>query len=434
MSKPATKSHDFELIDEAEAATARLDSEALETAWRTLERIAPVLVEKARDWPPEAAVRAVIAVQEWLVRTGDHASRERHLLWALDVAERTHLRAAEIRRALVRCAFMRGEFARARQWIEHARREGDDSGALDRLRLHVAIRTGGYEEAEAILERLVPIESMRAWDALHRALLATKLGHYADAEATLAALRREAERQARRLTLGHIDLFSSELAVAQGRHEEVLALVDSCAARLEVLAAEPFPTIMAARRANALFGLGRIDEARKNAAWAWDTANRLGLAEPALEAAVVLLLLARHDGRSDDVEVEQVRRWLPVAARATVVTRAEKLLRDRRRGLQIDASGAAFEIDGVRTDLRRRRALGRILAALAASNGRPLGIDELFEAGWPAERIHPESVRRRVYTAIWSLRRAGLGPWLAHVADGYTLEGAWTRQPPTNGR
>ena len=45
----------------------------------------------------------------------------------------------------------------------------------------------------------------------------------------------------------------------------------------------------------------------------------------------------------------------------------------------------------------------------------------LLEAGWPGERMSPESGARRVYVTINRLRKLGLGELLLTTGDGYAL-------------
>jgi len=85
--------------------------------------------------------------------------------------------------------------------------------------------------------------------------------------------------------------------------------------------------------------------------------------------------------------------------------------------------GRWFQFDGRTADLRRRGSLRRILAALGASHDAREALDVLAlqQAGWPNERMRPESGRNRVYTAISTLRREGLKGILERLDDGYRL-------------
>ena len=95
--------------------------------------------------------------------------------------------------------------------------------------------------------------------------------------------------------------------------------------------------------------------------------------------------------------------------------------------LAISASARAFCVpDGEPVDLSTRKAPRRILAALADHRERYPGLasslEELLEAGWPGEKLLPEAGATRVYTAIATLRRMGLKPYLIRGDDGYLLD------------
>jgi hypothetical protein len=81
--------------------------------------------------------------------------------------------------------------------------------------------------------------------------------------------------------------------------------------------------------------------------------------------------------------------------------------------------------EGEVVDLSTRRALRLLLVRLASSRlerpGEALTLEQLFEAGWPGERIAQTAAFRRVYTAIGSLRDLGLRDFLIRRDDGYLL-------------
>jgi predicted ATPase len=94
--------------------------------------------------------------------------------------------------------------------------------------------------------------------------------------------------------------------------------------------------------------------------------------------------------------------------------------------LRIAADGSWFELSPAeRVDLGRRAALRRMLVELAeaqrAAPGVGLELDRLFESAWPGARIRPESRSARVYVAIATLRKLGLGGVLLRQDDGYLL-------------
>lgn len=94
--------------------------------------------------------------------------------------------------------------------------------------------------------------------------------------------------------------------------------------------------------------------------------------------------------------------------------------------LTLSEDGTWFQAEGGRIDVARRGAVRRILVALAKarveSPTKTLGVDALFELGWPGERIPYESQVRRVYTAIWTLRTLGLDGYLLTREEGYLLD------------
>jgi hypothetical protein len=81
---------------------------------------------------------------------------------------------------------------------------------------------------------------------------------------------------------------------------------------------------------------------------------------------------------------------------------------------------------GAELTLMRRRAprlvLLRLLEERMARPGSALGTDELLAAGWPGERVLPQSGQARVYVAVSTLRRLGLGRLIVHRGDGYLLD------------
>ena len=81
--------------------------------------------------------------------------------------------------------------------------------------------------------------------------------------------------------------------------------------------------------------------------------------------------------------------------------------------------------DGKELDLSRRRAprllLARLLEQRDQHPGEALAWGALLEAGWPGERMHPESGRTRVHVAIYTLRKMGLADVVVRHDDGYLI-------------
>jgi hypothetical protein len=100
---------------------------------------------------------------------------------------------------------------------------------------------------------------------------------------------------------------------------------------------------------------------------------------------------------------------------------------DRSR-IVVGRDGEWIEANGIRHRLASRRPLRRLLFALAearcARAGSALSVDELLDSGWPGEDPLPEAGSNRVYVAISTLRKLGLGSVLQRWDGGYRLDPA----------
>jgi hypothetical protein len=95
--------------------------------------------------------------------------------------------------------------------------------------------------------------------------------------------------------------------------------------------------------------------------------------------------------------------------------------------LTVDRDGRWFAVErGAPVDMGRRRVLRRILLALATRHGsapgREIDAVDLLSAGWPGERVMPDAASRRVRTAVWELRRLGLGDVVVTRGFGYAID------------
>jgi hypothetical protein len=149
----------------------------------------------------------------------------------------------------------------------------------------------------------------------------------------------------------------------------------------------------------------------------------------------------RHDKRIQ-VAVHRLRKQVeddPAAPRRVVTTADGYALAGafrRRVAVETPRPSAAIRIgpegdwltspDGARHDLGPRRALRRIVLALATRRleqpGQALPLEALLEAGWPGERPLPEAGANRVYVALSTLRKMGLADALERHDDGYRLD------------
>ena len=93
--------------------------------------------------------------------------------------------------------------------------------------------------------------------------------------------------------------------------------------------------------------------------------------------------------------------------------------------LAVAADGSRCVLpDGGTMDLTRRPSLQPVLMRLVEgqrAREEALCVDTLFDAGWPGEAIQQRSKRDRVYQAVATLRKAGLGNLLQREGGGYRL-------------
>jgi hypothetical protein len=150
------------------------------------------------------------------------------------------------------------------------------------------------------------------------------------------------------------------------------------------------------------------------------------------ETSRILRAKARARCESSSIEVGAVRH----AQR--VVSLALDGEAELRPPAPVKPGGAAFVIrlsaDGRKitlgehptVDFSRRRAQRAILHRLISHReerpGDALSWSELFEAGWPGERVQVEAGFGRVRTTVWALRKLGLFAVLVTRDDGYLLD------------
>ncbi|MCA9646076.1 MAG: hypothetical protein KC492_35545 [Myxococcales bacterium] len=92
--------------------------------------------------------------------------------------------------------------------------------------------------------------------------------------------------------------------------------------------------------------------------------------------------------------------------------------------LHVDRQARVVTLGHQRIDLSKQRApwaiFNRLVEQSFSSLG-PLSVDALFEVGWPGEVAQPEAARARVYVALSSLRKAGLGACIQRQDSGWLL-------------
>lgn len=190
--------------------------------------------------------------------------------------------------------------------------------------------------------------------------------------------------------------------------------------------------IFAAHRAAALAAAGDVDGAAEALQQA--EATLAAIDEPAARTVPAIHRGHLHLARGDRAAAEAC--WTAGDDEGEDQQMARRLLRAALGGgeeplplarLVVARDGRAFEAPGVgRVDLGRRYTLHRLLAALIElrlrSPGAGIELDALRRAVWPDERMSHASGANRVYVAITTLRKEGLGDVLLKRPSGYLLD------------
>ncbi len=269
------------------------------------------------------------------------------------------------------------------RWFEGVLRAFLGDLAFEEGRLEDALLE--YGGAQALLhrtgERHYAAVSLAATGAVELALARTEAGadHLASAVALLASARSLTTRVAVDLHGGHLDLARSFQAQSAGKAEEAARLRDEATARI--------------RRAEAPGPDGALPAARSSE----DVRFAVRLLERALRA------------------VTPPRGPLPDALEAG------------RAVLIVGPEARWFRLRGEPpVNLLKSRAARLVLARLSRRRvdapGHALSLEQLFEAGWPGERIPLKAKANRVYVTLTKLRRLGIGSLLQSRDDGFLLD------------
>jgi hypothetical protein len=228
--------------------------------------------------------------------------------------------------------------------------------------------------------------------------------------------------------LGHAALLDGALTEAEEHFERAHGLAQTAGDAGGEALALAYLAVVAYRRTQEH---GPTPEMSSAATWVRDARTAL---EQALEAA----------GRAADPRCRAVIEMLGTAVGRVAPANGEALVQrsgdlrlalrvvrahgadERSSTLRIDRDGRWFELElGTRIEIGRRRALRRILVSLARHHetapGEELEATTLLAVGWPGERVLPDAASRRVRTAIWELRKLGLGNVLRTQRFGYVL-------------
>lgn len=136
---------------------------------------------------------------------------------------------------------------------------------------------------------------------------------------------------------------------------------------------------------------------------------------------LALLCAAPWPGNVRSLHAEVERLFLSASGRRLALRPedASRLGASSRRRVALDASW--FE-GRSRVDLGSRRVLRAVLGLLVErhlSGGAALSSREIARSAWPGERMLPRAASNRVYVAVTTLRKLGLGPAIENDGDGY---------------
>jgi tetratricopeptide (TPR) repeat protein len=399
-----------------------------------------------REDDPGAAAKIALGLDAWLLTHTTEATHAELMELGAEAAERSGELGLVIEhaRARARALFLRGRIADARAVCTEAMRRAHSGGdrrsalAVTQIASAIAREMGDPGAARALAERALA-ESRALGDleaearATHNLACAmTAAGELASGRTLfLAALAIARDRSARRvealclanLAIVHERLGEHELARARGAQAITAFAAQGDRMMLTKIA------IHDARRALAS---GHLEEAERAMALAAPDGEQLGDRDVRIEVHLLRaeLALARRRpvlARAEAEEAMALARYVRAGAAFGEIERILAAIPEHddraRRTLAVSDEGATFALDeGAEVDLSRRPSLQRILALLASRAPAIASIDDLIAAGWPAEKMSPESGTERVYTAIATLRRLGLAPVLRHREGGYALD------------
>ncbi len=413
----AARSGERGLLARAELAVARVLrwSGELAESDGALERALASAVE-AGDVATEASCARNLAANRF--RDGDLDAFGRHLQHALEAAQRSGRASDEVnaRNGLGYLYAERGDTEVAQTELERALRLAQQTEIPGLIALvhaslsELTLRAERLKETErhasaaiAVYERL---GYLRQWAREHlvrgwaRMLEGDLEGAEADADAALERARwlglAGPAAEARELG-GLVAFLRGDFVAAREALEERAAAIPAGHPRHE--------------RTWAYVGAARARLGHETAAE--EAFARVGDGD-----AVTRALLAFARGTSiplDSSAGAEARRIAAMAEGATAGVR-----------LNVAGDGRSFSVgEDEPVDLTRRRALRGILEALVAQHvvapGEPISLDGVLDAGWPGERMSPESGARRVYVTINRLRKLGLGDLLLTTGDGYMI-------------
>ena len=279
------------------------------------------------------------------------------------------------------------------------------------LRAHALIRRGQRDEGAALLRRVGPRKGDTNW-ALQWALAA--VASPVDMEALLF---RELETQTSARARGVVMSVMGESAERRG-DPEATEWYRRAIDELESSKDDLGVVWCKARLARAL-ARRRDDRAAELAHEAWAGAREL----PGVTLRGFAALACVETGLLTTDEVHPTLRRACGAELPELAHDARRAMRPEVCAPIVSVGPVSARVDGATLPLAAKGAPFRVLTYLCEKRaGGAASVDELFAAGWPDERASAQSMRKRVHTAIWTLRRAGLQRAIETVGrDRYVL-------------
>ena len=408
-------------LDHAERALAGRARDP-EAALRELRRVEPVLVSLLDRAAVETSIRATLFLAPlWVGSVGRRPVVERLRRARAAADELGSDRLPELTLELARAWIGRGEHESAGHLLEHAT-ELMDTPVHRARRLtwlaHIAAWRGDLAEASAALDEASAEAggevAIMAEILVQRALVALRgddpdqagaLARQAAAIAERAPLPRTAE--VARSVLGEVALVAGDAVGAA-------ALFERAQATLEAQGDEVGALYLSARLAHALRAAGETGRAERVAGDAKRTAEHareIALAFAAAEAAGAHPELPGALGWRLQIEPvrARARAWVTAAASSPV--------------LVLESGSRTATLGDRSLSLARRPGLWAVLTALADAHdtGDTLDSEALFHAGWSGQQLPERSLKKRVQTAVWTLRRGLLGDALRFEGGRYGL-------------
>lgn len=437
-------------VERAEALRADYASGRDPRAFLRLEALARPL--RALPLRSELGLRAELALEPVTTTLGDEQTNLERL--SIVGAEGSLEQRLAAWCAAGRIRLRRGDFeALTREWfaLEGELAKGNDVDTQIMARVigaHALAWTQRVDLGSALLvdAKAMAVDEDRPFaEHLCQAQLAHVALHAEDRRAALD-LSDDAVRRAKALGLPRLFALTHwSRGWAQARFGELdeAAFSLELAARVQGLLGESAPAAALWARLVELHGW-RADEpaVARAGRHALAQASRAPHSRAAIEVHVAFA--RRYRARGDESSAEMHLGALVELASRSSDTQAEAALESIEestgpfaRELARPRTTIVVNLEGTRLttpsgkviDLRRRRAVRRILAALAAQlvrdPGETIAADTLLHVGWPdpGTRSTPPSLAD-LHSAIWTLRKLGLGAALETTGSGYRLSPA----------